>query len=52
VPSSTCGLYRGLREFRERNWADLPFAPASLDAAYAVHGEPHASTALAARLVD
>ena len=27
-----CGLYQGLKQLRLRNWAPLPFDPASLDA--------------------
>lgn len=32
-----CGLYQGLRELRERNWNELPFAPSSLDAVVLTH---------------
>lgn len=32
-----CGLYQGLRELRERNWAPLPFDPATLDAVVLTH---------------
>ena len=32
-----CGLYQGVRELRERNWAALPFDPRSLDAVVLTH---------------
>ena len=32
-----CGLYQGMRELRERNWQDLPFSPAALDAVVLTH---------------
>lgn len=32
-----CGLYQGVRELRERNWATLPFDPRSLDAVVVTH---------------
>jgi metallo-beta-lactamase family protein len=32
-----CGLFQGLKELRERNWQDLPFDPASLDAVVITH---------------
>jgi len=32
-----CGLYQGVRELRERNWAALPFDPRSLDAVVVTH---------------
>jgi metallo-beta-lactamase family protein len=32
-----CGLFQGLRELRERNWQDLPFDPASVDAVLITH---------------
>jgi metallo-beta-lactamase family protein len=33
-----CGLFQGGRELRERNWADFPIDPASLDAVIISHG--------------
>ncbi len=32
-----CGLYQGLRELRERNWAPMPFDAATLDAVVLTH---------------
>lgn len=32
-----CGLYQGLKELRERNWAELPVDPASIDAVAITH---------------
>jgi metallo-beta-lactamase family protein len=32
-----CGLFQGLKKLRERNWAGLPFDPASLDAVVLTH---------------
>ncbi|MFP5252350.1 MAG: MBL fold metallo-hydrolase RNA specificity domain-containing protein [Actinomycetes bacterium] len=32
-----CGLYQGARELRRRNWQDLPFDPARLDAVVLTH---------------
>ena len=32
-----CGLYQGLKQLRLRNWAPLPFDPASLDAVILTH---------------
>jgi len=32
-----CGLFQGLKEFRERNWQPFPFDPASLDAIVITH---------------
>ena len=32
-----CGLYQGLKELRERNWADLPVEPSSIDAVLITH---------------
>lgn len=32
-----CGLYQGLRELRDRNWAEPPFAPQSIDAVVLTH---------------
>lgn len=32
-----CGLFQGLKSLRERNWAPLPFAAASLDAVVLTH---------------
>ncbi len=32
-----CGLFQGGREMRERNWADPPFAPTSIDAVVLTH---------------
>ena len=32
-----CGLFQGLKELRERNWQDPPFAPHSLDAVLITH---------------
>jgi metallo-beta-lactamase family protein len=32
-----CGMFQGLKELRERNWQDLPFDPASLDAVLITH---------------
>ena len=26
-----CGLFQGYKQLRERNWADFPVAPASID---------------------
>ncbi len=33
-----CGLFQGYRKLRERNWSQLPFDPASLDAVVLTHG--------------
>ena len=33
-----CGLFQGFKKLRERNWASLPFDPASLDAVILTHG--------------
>lgn len=33
-----CGLYQGLRELRDRNWAEFPVPPDSLDAVVISHG--------------
>jgi metallo-beta-lactamase family protein len=33
-----CGLFQGYKKLRERNWATLPFDPASLDAVVLTHG--------------
>src|SRR5205085_12704036 len=32
-----CGLFQGLKDLRERNWQDPPFAPASIDAVLITH---------------
>jgi glyoxylase-like metal-dependent hydrolase (beta-lactamase superfamily II) len=32
-----CGLYQGVKPLRLRNWAKLPFEPASLDAVLLTH---------------
>lgn len=32
-----CGLFQGLKELRERNWAQLPVHPASIDAVVLTH---------------
>lgn len=32
-----CGLFQGLRELRERNWAELPFKPSEIDAVVITH---------------
>ncbi len=32
-----CGLYQGLKELRERNWAPFPVDPASIDAVVLTH---------------
>ncbi|MGB8860067.1 MAG: MBL fold metallo-hydrolase [Ilumatobacteraceae bacterium] len=32
-----CGLFQGLKELRERNWAPFPFDPAALDAVVITH---------------
>jgi Cft2 family RNA processing exonuclease len=32
-----CGLFQGFKALRERNWAPLPFDPASLDAVLLTH---------------
>lgn len=32
-----CGLYQGLRELRERNWADFPVQPDTIDAVVISH---------------
>ncbi len=32
-----CGLFQGGREMRERNWADPPFSPKSIDAVVLTH---------------
>jgi metallo-beta-lactamase family protein len=32
-----CGLYQGLKELRLRNWEELPFDPATLDAVVLTH---------------
>ncbi len=32
-----CGLFQGYKKLRERNWASLPFDPASLDAVLLTH---------------
>ena len=32
-----CGLYQGIKELRERNWAGFPVDPASLDAVVLTH---------------
>src|SRR6185295_17172054 len=32
-----CGLFQGLKELRERNWAPLPIDPSSLDAVILTH---------------
>jgi metallo-beta-lactamase family protein len=32
-----CGLFQGLKELRERNWQDPPFAPTEIDAVLITH---------------
>ncbi len=32
-----CGLFQGLKELRERNWQDPPFAPTDIDAVIITH---------------
>jgi metallo-beta-lactamase family protein len=32
-----CGLFQGLKDLRQRNWADFPVRPASLDAVVLTH---------------
>jgi metallo-beta-lactamase family protein len=32
-----CGLFQGVKELRERNWQDPPFAPAEIDAVIITH---------------
>ena len=32
-----CGMFQGLKELRERNWQDPPFAPASINAVLITH---------------
>ncbi|MEP6945145.1 MAG: MBL fold metallo-hydrolase [Acidobacteriota bacterium] len=32
-----CGLFQGLKEFRERNWQDPPFDPAKIDGVIITH---------------
>jgi metallo-beta-lactamase family protein len=32
-----CGLFQGLKELRERNWAPFPIEPSSLDAVVLTH---------------
>jgi metallo-beta-lactamase family protein len=32
-----CGLFQGIKELRERNWAPLPIAPASIDVVVLTH---------------
>ncbi|MFN6964883.1 MAG: MBL fold metallo-hydrolase RNA specificity domain-containing protein [Pyrinomonadaceae bacterium] len=32
-----CGLFQGLKELRERNWSDPPFAPSEIDAVIITH---------------
>ncbi|NRR30657.1 MBL fold metallo-hydrolase [Oxalobacteraceae bacterium] len=32
-----CGLFQGYKQLRLRNWADLPFAPAEIDAVVLTH---------------
>lgn len=41
-----CGLYQGSRELRRRNWEDLPFDPARLDAVVLTHAHLDHSGAL------
>ena len=41
-----CGLYQGARELRRRNWEDLPFDPARLDAVVLTHAHLDHSGAL------
>ena len=33
-----CGLFQGLKELRELNWANLPFAPSKIDLVLLTHG--------------
>lgn len=32
-----CGLFQGYKNFREKNWADFPIAPSSIDAVILTH---------------
>ena len=32
-----CGLFQGYKQLRERNWADFPVAPASIDTVLLTH---------------
>jgi metallo-beta-lactamase family protein len=32
-----CGLFQGMRELRDRNWAEAPFPPSSVDAVLLTH---------------
>ena len=32
-----CGLFQGLKEIRDRNWADFPVPPSSIDAVVLTH---------------
>lgn len=41
-----CGLFQGYKTLRERNWAPLPFDPASLDAVLLTHAHIDHSGAL------
>ena len=41
-----CGLYQGARELRRRNWEELPFDPARLDAVVLTHAHLDHSGAL------
>lgn len=41
-----CGLFQGFKTLRERNWAPLPFDPASLDAVLLTHAHIDHSGAL------
>jgi metallo-beta-lactamase family protein len=46
-----CGLYQGLKELRQRNWAEFPVDPASIDAMVLTHAHIDHSGAIP-RLVD
>lgn len=41
-----CGLFQGFKSLRERNWAPMPFDPASLDAVLLTHAHIDHSGAL------
>jgi metallo-beta-lactamase family protein len=47
-----CGLYQGVKQLRLRNWAKLPFEPASLDAVLLTHAHVDHSGFLPALVRD
>jgi metallo-beta-lactamase family protein len=47
-----CGLYQGVKQLRLRNWAKLPFEPASLDAVLLTHAHVDHSGYLPALVRD